>query len=129
MNLEFIWNVIITFWQFTLVGILIIIGFIINLFDKHDRKIVGFKYEDLPTLKPIKIPTRDKGFFGAIWMWIITRRNWIIVKDFKFELNGDKYVIPEGFVFDGASIPKYFSVWLSSTGVLLNGRYNSRLFI
>lgn len=121
MNLEFIWNIIITFWQFALVGALIIIGYIINLFDKHDKKIVGFKYEELPILQPIRIPTKDKGFFGAIWMWIMIRRNWTIVKDFKFELNGNKYVIPKNFVFDGASIPKYFSIWLSPTGVLLMG--------
>lgn len=114
-------DLVIQFWQFTVVAILILIGFIINLFDKHDRTIVGFKYKEMPTLKPVRIPTKDKGFFSAIWMWIMGRRTWEVVKDFKFELSGNKYVIPKGFIFDGASIPKYFAMWLSPVGVLLIG--------
>ena len=32
-----------------------------------------------------------------------------------------EYVIPKGFQFDGASIPKFLHTWLSPTGVLLMG--------
>lgn len=121
IDAHFIWSLALKFWQFTVVGILVIIGFVINIFDKHDREIVGFKYTDFPVLQPIRIPTKDKGFFSAIWMWIFGRRNWVLVKDFKFELEGTKYVVPKGFIFDGASIPKYFAMWLSPVGVLLMG--------
>lgn len=114
-------DLMLKFWQFVVVAILVLIGFIINLFDKHDREIVGFHYEELPILQPIRIPTKDKGFWSALWMWIMGRRNWVVVKDFYFTLEGTKYVIPKGFIFDGASIPKYFAMWLSPVGVLLMG--------
>jgi hypothetical protein len=72
-------------------------------------------------MQPIRIPTKDKGFFGAIWLWIWCVRNWTIMKDFYFTLNGEKYVIPAGFQFDGASVPKFLATFLSPVGVLLIG--------
>lgn len=77
------------------------------------------KYEKMPAMRPLRIPTKDKGFFGAIWMWLWTTRQWEIVEDWEYELDGTTYVIRTGFVFDGASIPKYFWNYLSPTGVLL----------
>ena len=43
--------------------ILVIIGFIINLFDKKKTDIIGFTYKDYPHMKPIRIPTKGKGFW------------------------------------------------------------------
>lgn len=77
------------------------------------------EYHTFPTLKPITIPTKDKGTFGAIWLWLWTSRTWELATDWTFVLNDEVYVIPRGFVFDGASIPKYFWNWLSPVGVLL----------
>lgn len=77
------------------------------------------KYEELPVMRPIRIPTKDKGFFRAIWLWLWTTRKWTISRDWSFSLDGQEYLIPEGFVFDGASIPKYFWNWLSPVGILL----------
>ncbi len=77
------------------------------------------KYEKLPEMRPIRIPTKDKGLLGAVWLWIWTTRKWEIVKDWSFSIDDQEYLIPEGFVFDGASIPKYFWNWLSPTGILL----------
>ena len=119
---DFILDQAITWWQFTLVGILIIIGWIINLFDDKDVKVrVGFEYKEMPHMTPIPIATKGKGFWGAIWLWITGSRKWIIAKDFVFKINGVQYVIPKGFQFDGASIPKFLHTWLSPTGVLLMG--------
>ena len=119
---DFILDQAITWWQFTLAGILIIIGWIINLFDDKDVKVrVGFEYKEMPHMTPILIATKGKGFWGAIWMWITGSRNWIIAKDFVFKMGGVQYVIPKGFQFDGASIPKFLHTWLSPTGVLLMG--------
>jgi len=78
-----------------------------------------FKYKSMPVMSPISMPTKDKGFFGAIWMWLITTRKWKIEREWKFELDGTKFKVPKGFVFDGASVPKYFRSWLSPMGVLL----------
>jgi hypothetical protein len=97
------------FWQWSILIALIIIGFIINLFDKNVnnvRKFDWFKYSDYPLMKPLRIATKGKGFFA---------------KDFHYELNGEKFVIPAGFTFDGASIPKFLHTFLSPVGVLLIG--------
>ena len=120
--IDMIYDLAITWWQFTVVGILVVIGLIINLFgvdNKHKR--IGFEYKEMPHMKPIPIPTAGKGFWGAIWMWLTGTRHWIISKDFNYKIDGTAYVIPKGFQFDGASIPKFLHTWLSPTGVLLMG--------
>lgn len=125
--MEFIIGLAIKFWQFTVLAILIIISFAINLIDKKlnrnllNKREFEFSYEELPHMQPIRIRTADKGFWGAIWLWLMTVRHWTIVKDFTYTINGEKYVIPAGFTFDGASIPKFLASFLSPVGVLLIG--------
>ena len=125
--MDFIVDQLTRFWQFGVLAILIIVGFIINFIDKKfgknilDQRKFEFSYEELPHMQPIRIPTADKGFWGAIWLWIMTVRNWTIVKDFHYTINGEKYVIPAGFQFDGASVPKFLASFLSPVGVLLIG--------
>ena len=120
--MEFILDQLVTWWQFTAVGILIIIGWLINkLGVDQDEDIIGFKYIEMPQLKPLKINTARKGFWGAIWMWFTSTRHWMVAQDWAYEIDGEHYVIPAGFQFDGASIPKFLHTWLSPTGVLLMG--------
>lgn len=120
--MDFIIEQLITWWQFTVVGVLIIIGYIINLMGvDQDEPIVNLKYGEMPSMIPIKIPTAGKGFWSAIWMWLMTVRTWTIGNDWHFSVNGEDYVIPKGFVFDGASVPKFLASWLSPVGVLLIG--------
>ena len=120
--MEFIIDQLITWWQFTVVGILIIIGLIVNMFGVDCKEdIIGFKYRVMPQLRPIAIPTAGKGFWGAVWMWLTGGRPWEVADDWAFKINGQWYIIPQGFVFDGASIPKFLHTWLSPTGVLLMG--------
>ena len=88
---------------------------------------IKITYEDMPHMKPVPMETKSKGFFGGIWLWIATTRKWEITKDWKFAITheGNKYPkyykIPKGFVFDGASVPKFARSWLSPMGVLLSG--------
>ena len=120
--MEFIIDQLITWWQFTVVGILIIIGLIVNMFGVDCKEdIIGFKYRVMPQLRPIAIPTAGKGFWGAVWMWLTGVRTWEVADDWAFKINGQWNIIPQGFVFDGASIPKFLHTWLSPTGVLLMG--------
>ena len=109
------------FWQWSILIALIIIGFIINLFDKKVGTRVNFKYSQFPTMRPIPIKTKGKGFFTMIKMWLLGTRHWEIADDFDYEINGEKFVIPAGFKFDGASIPKFLHTFLSPVGVLLIG--------
>ena len=109
------------FWQWSILIALIIIGFIINLFDKKVGTRVNFKYSQFPTMRPIPIKTKGKGFFTMIKMWLLGTRHWEIANDFDYEINGETFVIPAGFKFDGASIPKFLHTFLSPVGVLLIG--------
>ena len=109
------------FWMWTVLIALIILGFIINLFDKKKPKCHTFSFGDYPLMKPLKIATKGKGFFKMILMWILGVRHWEIAKDFEYTLNEEKFVIPAGFKFDGASIPKFLHPFLSPVGVLLIG--------
>tara|TARA_R100001480_G_scaffold103089_1_gene106193 strand:- start:459 stop:1037 length:579 start_codon:yes stop_codon:yes gene_type:complete len=119
--METLTELAINFWQWSILIILIIIGFVINLFDKKIQTRIGFKYTDYPVLKPLPIKTKGKGFFKMLTMWLFGVRHWEIVKDFEYELRGETYVIPKGFQFDGASIPKFLHTFLSPVGVLLIG--------
>jgi len=120
--MSFIIDQLITWWQFTVVGILIIIGWLINrLGVDQDEELIGFEYNVMPKLRPIPIATAGKGFWGAIWMWLMGTRHWEVADDWAFRIGGEGYIIPQGFQFDGASIPKFLHTWLSPTGVLLMG--------
>ena len=119
--MELIVTLAMKFWMWTILIALIIIGFIINLFDKKQPKCYTFAFTDYPLMKPIRIATKGKGFFRMLLMWLLGVRHWEIAKDFEYELNGEKFVIPAGFKFDGASIPKFLHTFLSPVGVLLMG--------
>tara|TARA_R110002153_G_scaffold71623_1_gene187742 strand:+ start:96 stop:689 length:594 start_codon:yes stop_codon:yes gene_type:complete len=115
-------DLFITFWQWTLFGVLVVIGSILNyVFDGLPRERVGFTYKDMPHMKPVPILTKEKGFWGAIWLWITSTRKWVITQDWHYVVNGKKLVIPAGFEFDGASVPKFLATFLSPVGVLLMG--------
>lgn len=115
-------DLMITWWQFTIVGALILVGVVVNLFGvDNDKELIGFSAKEMPHMQPITIPTAGKGFWGAIFMWLLGTRTWEIVKDYHFTIHGQNYVIPKGFVFDGASVPKFLASWLSPVGVLLVG--------
>ena len=119
--MELIVTLAMKFWMWTILIALIIMGFIINLFDKKQPKLYTFAFTEYPLMKPLRIATKGKGFFTMIKMWILGVRHWEIAKDFEYVLNGNKYVIPAGFRFDGASIPKFLHPFLSPVGVLLIG--------
>ena len=109
------------FWQWSLLIAFVILGFAINLFDRKKPKCYTFAYTSMPDLRPLPIKTKGKGFFKAIVMWLLGTRNWELTNDFTYVLNGNKYVIPAGFKFDGASIPKFLRTFFSPVGVLLLG--------
>ena len=119
--MDFILSLAMQFWPMTIFIILVIIGFIINLFDKKIDNRIDFKYKDYPHMKPIKIPTKGKGFWTAIMLWVFGTRRWEITKDFHYSLNGENFIIPKGFKFDGASVPKFLAQFLSPVGLLLIG--------
>ena len=119
--MEFIIGLATQFWQWSILIAVVIIGAIINFADKKAKTKLKFYYKGMPKLQPVPIKTKGKGFWKGIVMWLLTTRNWILVDDWKYNVNGQEYVIPEGFQFDGASIPKFLRTFFSPVGVLLIG--------
>ena len=109
------------FWQWSILIAVVLITLLINLFDKKRKSNLQFSYTEMPQLKPIAIKTKGKGFWKGIVMWLLATRNWEITKDWHYNINGIDYVIPAGFTFDGASIPKFLRTFFSPVGVLLIG--------
>ena len=109
------------FWQWSILIAVVLITFLINLLDKKKVSKTTFVAETMPDLKPVAIKTKGKGFWKGIVMWLLSTRNWEITKDWKYRINGNEYIIPAGFIFDGASIPKFLRTFFSPVGVLLMG--------
>lgn len=75
---------------------------------------------DMPILQPIPIKTKNKGFFGRVWTWIFQVRTWKLAENWEYDLDENtRIVIPKGFIFDGASIPRPLWFMLSPIGLLL----------
>ena len=119
--MEMLLDLAMTFWQWTVLAVLVLIGFIVNKVDKKEETLVGFKYKFMPVMSPLPIKTKDKGFWKGILMWLLGTRKWKIEQDFNYTLNDVEYKIPAGFEFDGASVPKFLATYLSPVGVLLMG--------
>ncbi len=110
------------FWPWVVFSALVFIGFLVSLVDSSDKEPrVGFTYGEMPHMKPIKIDSANKGFWKAIVHWLLGVRTWELTEDFEFKVMDVKCYIPKGFVFDGASVPKFLAMWLSPTGLLLLG--------
>ena len=63
--MELLLTLAMKFWQWSLLILLVIIGFIINLLDKRKSNL-KFSYEEMPLLKPVPIKTKGKGFWKGI---------------------------------------------------------------
>jgi len=74
----------------------------------------------MPILEPIPILTKNKNFLNKIRIWLFENRKYKIAKEWEYRYNQDiVFIIPAGFIFDGASVPRLFWPILSPTGLLL----------
>ena len=119
--MEFIIGLAMKFWQWTVLIAVVIVAAIINFTDKRSKTKMKFYYKGMPKLQPLPIATKGKGFWKGIVMWLLSTRNWVLTDDWKYNIDGTEYVIPAGFQFDGASIPKFLRTFFSPVGVLLMG--------
>ena len=80
--------------------------------------------KDMPILRPIPIPTKGRNIFARLIVWMAEPRRWRVMEDWCYRYkkkNGKtiKLVIPKGFEFDGASIPRILWFFLHPTGLIL----------
>ena len=119
--MEMILALAMKFWQWTVLIAVVIVAAIINFTGKRATTKLKFYYKGMPKLQPVPIATKGKGFWKGIVMWLLSTRNWVLTEDWKYNIDGEEYVIPSGFQFDGASIPKFLRTFFSPVGVLLMG--------
>lgn len=73
---------------------------------------------EMPDVHPIPFNS-DCGYIKRVFRWFFYTRKWEMSKDWCFVLfSGVTILIPKGFQFDGASVPKPFRSLLSPTGIL-----------
>ena len=74
----------------------------------------------MPILQPLPIKTKEAAnFIYRFVIWILSIRQWRVCEDWHYTLrDGTDIVIPKGFTFDGASIPRPLWMFLSPTGLL-----------
>ena len=119
--MELIISLAMKFWMWTILIIVVILGSLINLLDKKKPRCYTFTSNKMPVLRPIPIKTKGKGFWKGILLWLLGVRHWELAEDYNYKLNDKEFVIPAGFTFDGASIPKFLRTFFSPVGVLLIG--------
>ena len=119
--MELIISLAMKFWMWTILIIVVILGSLINLLDKKKPRCYTFTSKKMPVLRPIPIKTKGKGFWKGILLWLLGVRHWELAEDYNYQLNDKEFVIPAGFTFDGASIPKFLRTFFSPVGVLLIG--------
>lgn len=74
---------------------------------------------EMPNLLPIQIPTKGEPLLKQIFIWIFSIRDWKLTDNWFYTLrDGTKIVIPKGFIFNGASIPRPLWAILSPVGLL-----------
>jgi len=75
----------------------------------------------MPALKPVPIPTKNqKTVLHKLVVFIFDVRKWELVENWHYHFDdGVELVIPKGFRFDGASIPRPFWAILNPVGLLL----------
>ena len=92
------------------------------VYDKTSKNPVAsvLSLSDMPLLRPVPIPTKNCSWGRRILVWLYEPRQWELAKEWTYELDpGTHIIIPQGFRFDGASVPRPLWVLLNPSGLLL----------
>lgn len=76
----------------------------------------------MPKMEAVPIKTKGEPWWKAVGNWMFADRQWKVVEDWYYRLpvpGNFVLVIRAGFIFDAASIPRIFWIFLSPTGLLL----------
>ncbi len=75
---------------------------------------------EMPSLRPVRISTSNLSWFGTIKQYFKARK-WEVIEDYKLYIPWLKetLLIPKGYIFDAASIPRFLWPLINPTGILL----------
>ncbi len=76
--------------------------------------------DNFPILRPVIIPTKGQPWYKKMGVWFFSKRKFEVVQDYLLYIPflDATLLIPKGFIFDGASIPRLLWPLLSPTGIL-----------
>jgi len=75
----------------------------------------------MPEISPISIHLKGSTWLKRTINWLSSTRKWVVKKDYyiKHPFKHDTQIlIPKGFIFNGASIPKVFWIFYNPVGIL-----------
>lgn len=80
-----------------------------------------YPYGFMPSLKPIPLGGGDDvSWSQSVKDWRKNGRKWMVTENWYYTLPCDtKIMIPKGFIFDGASVPRFLWPLLDPFGILL----------
>jgi hypothetical protein len=113
-------------WIFEIIGIVVttafalffFLYFVYQLLKTEAEPVVSA--ESMPNLRPIPIPTKNCPRGMRVLIWFYEVRKWTLTDNWTYRLkDGPVIVLPAGFFFDGASIPRPFWAILNPIGLLL----------
>jgi hypothetical protein len=83
----------------------------------------SFFNQDMPAVRALPIDMRHLSFFGKVLKLFTHKRKWEVMEDYCLRIPwlSIAVFVPRGFVFDFASVPRFFWPILSPTGVLMMG--------
>jgi hypothetical protein len=77
-------------------------------------------YPDMPSLSPIHPKTKGLPWYRAAWNFLTVPTFWRHTDDFIYRLlDGTCILLPYGFTFDGASVPRPFWPLINPDGIML----------
>ena len=79
------------------------------------------KISEMPDMKPIPLGgDQDFPWWKNFKSWQLNSRRFLVTQDWYYTLpDGTRIVIPKGFIFDGASVPRFLWPILDPFGILL----------
>ena len=102
--------------------LLFIIGGVIYAVTKKftEKAPAAIKGGEMPLLRPVPIPTKNRGLLMRVLVWIYDVRKWELAANWEYQFSPkERIVVPKGFKFDGASIPRVLWSFLNPIGLLL----------
>ncbi len=82
---------------------------------------IDYDFKYMPSLKPIPLGDgEDSSVWQSITDWRKNARKFMLIEDWYYTLpNGIRIYIPKGFIFDGASVPRFLWPILDPFGILM----------
>ena len=119
--MEQLLDFIAAYWLYLFFVSFVTTGALMRWLDKDYEPPICFECKKMPLVRPVPIKTKGLPYWKAMWVWLSASRQWRLEDNWYFSINGQGYVIPMGFYFDGINFPPPINTWFLPTGIMLTG--------